>query len=253
MSLLAERLGWAQKGKQILTDVSGELTPGTLLAIIGPNGAGKSSLLHLLAGGERPDSGTVSLDGQLLSSYSAASLARRRAVLTQEQSLLFPFTVRDVVAMGSLLAVNDEDIEHCLRYFSAAELIDRPYLSLSGGERQRVQIARVLLQLLPSLKAGDPAYLFLDEPLNALDLNHQFALMALLESLRDRGFAIACVIHDLVLARRFADQVWVLSNGRLVAQGGAAKVINECLLDEVFMLPEQPRKVMASLLDCAGA
>jgi iron complex transport system ATP-binding protein len=83
-------------------------------------------------------------------------------------------------------------------------------------------------------------------------LNHQFALMALLESLRDRGFAIACVIHDLVLAHRFADQVWVLSNGRLVAQGGAAAVINERLLDEVFMLPAQPRKVMASLLDCVA-
>lgn len=253
MSVVAKALCWHRQGRLIIDKVSGEVSPGRLLMVLGPNGAGKSSLLHLLAGGELPSSGELSLAGRPLAHFSAEQLARQRAVLSQDQPLLFPFVVKDVVAMGGLGGACEGDIRDCLEAFSATGLMYRQYLSLSGGERQRVQLARVLLQLLPAIRAGEQSYLFLDEPLNALDLQHQFALLSLLHSLREQGLAICCVVHDLILARRFADQVWVLAAGRLVAQGSPAEVINERLLDEVFELPSQPRRVMAQLLACAEA
>lgn len=252
MSLSADALSWRKSDKWIVDAVSATVSPGELVAIIGPNGAGKSSLLHLLAGGEVASRGGVRLAGRAIGDYSAAELAQRRAVLAQEQALVFPFTVRDVVAMGQFESASDAAIEHCLEWVSATALLNRQYLSLSGGERQRVHLARVLMQLHPRIQVNQPCYLFLDEPLNALDLRHQFALMQRLRELRSQGVAICCVIHDLLLAQRFADRVWVMQGGRLIADGGPA-VISDALLEQVFELPIEHRKVMAGLLQAAPA
>ncbi len=225
--------------RDIVAGVTIELAPGSLTALVGPSGAGKSSLLRLLAGDLYPSRGSVALDGRSTAWYGPLGLARRRAVLPQDAPQDAPFTVLDVVLLGRAPHGDDRTpagetmARRMLLTVGLAGLERRRYPTLSGGERQRVQLARVLAQLE---RPGDasPGYLFLDEPTSSLDLGHQQRVLTLARGVARDGGGVLAVLHDLSLAARYADQVVLMCEGRVFADGPPAAVLSAGNLDAAF-------------------
>ena len=230
--------------RELLADVSASFAAGTLNLIIGPNGAGKSTLIKVLARLLRPQAGTLHYDGHDISTESEANLARRRAVLSQAVEVAFPLSVREVVMMGryphfggSPGPVDEEIVDELIDLFEVREFVDRDYLTLSGGERQRVNFARVLAQLWPSphVDVAGSRYLFLDEPLTFLDIQHQIAFLKKIREFTSQPDVVTVgVVHDLNLAIRFADQLLLLDAGRVIARGTPREVLTAERIRQVF-------------------
>ena len=234
--------------KPLLSDVSLTFEPAKLHLIIGPNGAGKSTLIKVLARLLRPQVGTVAYEAIDVRDANESDLAKHRAVLSQAVEVAFPLSVREVVMMGRYPhfgghpgPIDQNIVDELMRFFDVTEFVDRDYQTLSGGERQRVNFARVLAQLWQSKSAANGAtasrcrFLFLDEPLTFLDIRHQIDFMKKIRNFTDAPDVVTGgVVHDLNLAARFADQVVLLSEGRLVAKGSPAEVLNEENIRRVF-------------------
>ena len=224
----AENLTYQVGRKTLLQSLSVQARPGELLAVVGANGAGKSTLLKLLSGDLTPTGGTVRFAGRPLAQWPAATLARSRAVLTQQHSLALAFPVRELVLMGRYPHFRGQPAAHdhfitdaALATVGIAHLANRAYPTLSGGEQQRAQLARVLAQVWEA-EAG---FLLLDEPLTGLDLRHQHHTLDVAKDLTQRGFGVIAVLHDLNLAAQYADQVLLLRQGQAVASGPPAEVL----------------------------
>lgn len=241
------------RGKRlVLSDVSLRLDQGQLLAVLGANGAGKSSLLAAITGEIKPERGSIHFDGKDLTQMSVAQQARSRAVLPQQTELTFPFSVREVVAMGAYPFATASPrqvadwVNQALSLVDAAALSDRPYEHLSGGEQRRIQLARVLTQCLAMAASEAPVYLFLDEPLANMDPRYQLQLLSVLRRLaHEQQFAILLIMHDVNLAT-YCDQILLLANQNVVAQGVPAKVLTKENLRRVF---EVDMAVLAHPLD----
>ena len=204
MILSAENLSLRRGGQRVLENVSLELQPGTITAIVGPNGAGKSSLLLGLAGLLEPEAGEVALDRNSIGDMTGIERARLIGYLPQNADIAWDVAVANLVALGRLPHRDrgHEAIEAAIEALSIGHLRDRPASQLSGGERARVLLARVL--------AGEPRWILADEPLAALDLAHQFNLVA-----------------HLKLAMNNADRVIVLHEGRKLADGSPREALSE--------------------------
>jgi iron complex transport system ATP-binding protein len=228
----------------LLREVTLELAGGEVVAVVGPNGAGKSTLMALLAADIPPSAGLATLDGRSLARWAPRQRARRCAVLPQSGSVAFDFTAAEVVAMGRYPhhggIESRRDLElaaRAMRATGVGPLAGRAAGSLSGGELQRVLLARAMAQVAEGLEGRAPAcYLLLDEPTSALDLSHQHECLELLRSAARAGAGVCVVLHDLNLARRYADRVVVLAAGRVVAEGAPADVLAPGLLAEVFAI-----------------
>ncbi|MFC4157777.1 ABC transporter ATP-binding protein [Chitinimonas lacunae] len=225
-------------GRVLLEGIDLALPAGSLTALVGPNGAGKTSLLRLLAGLAQPSAGQVLLDGQTLSSYPDRERARRLGWLGQFAPTALPFTLHDYVLLGRRPALGQfgrPDADDLAAVTSAIDdceltaLAERPWARLSGGERQRAGFARLLAQAAPIW--------LLDEPTNHLDLKHQALLLRRLRQEADRGRTIVAVLHDLPQAARWADQVALLGDGRLLGCGRAAEVLTRERLSAVYGWP----------------
>lgn len=234
--------------KTLLADASVGLAPGRVTAILGPNGAGKSTLLSVLAGQRAPTRGRVTLDGRLLEDHGMPALALRRALMPQESAVAFDFSAQEIVALGRYphrrAPVRDEDAviaEAMALTDVATALAPRILNTLSGGEKARVHLARALAQLWHPRPDGATRWLLLDEPTAALDLAHQHSAMRLLRAWAARGVGVVAVLHDLNLARRYADEVVVLG-GDLggLRQGATAEVLEPALIEAVWGTPCQP-------------
>ena len=235
-SLAATAVTAAYGSRVVLRECSFAVGSGEIVAIVGPNGAGKSTLLRILAGLLRPSTGSVSLDGQDLMALSRSQVARRIAVVPQIFDTLFPFTVREVVALGRTArlgafgraSVDDvAAVERAIRELELESLASRRIDRLSGGERQRAVLAMALAQ--------ETAVLLLDEPTVHLDPGHQLATLELLRELgRRRQLAVCAVLHDLNLASTFASRIVALADGRIVREGTPLEVLDADLVQGVF-------------------
>ena len=230
----------------LLKGVDLVLQPGEVGAVLGPNGAGKSTLLSVLAGLRAPDSGKVSLGGRALSTIAAETLALERAVMQQDSSVAFDFSVREVVELGRYphrqkpSADEAGIVREAMALTDVAHLAERAINSLSGGERARAQLARVLAQVWDPLPGGQPRWLLLDEPTAALDLHHQHHTLTTVRAwARERGVGVLAVLHDLNLALRYADRVWVLDGGCLQASGPPSETLTPALLRRVWRISAQ--------------
>ena len=222
--------------RAVLHAVDLAIGPGELLVLVGTNGSGKTTLLRLLAGVLAAQAGELRLFGRPAAAWSRIELARRIAVLPQGLELPAGFRVGELVAMGRLpharswlgsTVEDDEAVKRALVDADALELAGRTADELSGGERQRVLVAMALAQ--------EPQLLLLDEPTLHLDLAHQLAVLETIRRLRaQRGIAVVAVLHDLALAAAVAPRVAVLDQGRLVADGPPAAVLNPHLIRRVF-------------------
>lgn len=240
MSLRLVDASWRAGGRVIVDRLSLAIQPGRVLALIGPNGSGKSTAVAMLAGDRTPAAGAALLDDVPVARWGWQELARRRTVMRQSAGIAFAFTVREIVAMGRAPheaaghAANAAAVEAALRAADIAHLADRTYTTLSGGERQRAQFARTLAQIGAARPDGAARYLLLDEPTASLDLRHQHDLLQGARRLSAEGVGVLAVLHDLALAVAYADDLAVLSAGRLVACGPAAETADPAMLGQVF-------------------
>ena len=220
--------------RAVLRAVSFSVVEGERIGLVGPNGAGKTTLLRAVAG-LLPHGGALALRGRGVRSWPARERAREVALVRQQADLAVDFTVAEVVGLGRaphlgwLAALGADDRRRVADALDAVDLAgfaDRVVPQLSGGEQQRVFLAQALAQ--------DARLLLLDEPTAHLDVRHQLDLLARVRALADAGRTVVAAVHDLELAARFADRLWVLDRGRLVADGPPADVLRPALLRDVF-------------------
>jgi len=208
-----------------------------LTAIIGPNGAGKSTLLAAIGRLASTDAGTITVDGLDVSTTRSRVLARRLAVLRQDNHLVIRLSVEDLVAYGRFphggsgrTADDRAHIEDAIELLDLQEVRGRFLDELSGGQRQRAFVAMALAQ--------STDHLLLDEPLNNLDPRHAVSLMKLVRRLADeRAMTIVVVLHDINVAAQFADKVIAMRDGRVVHHGRVDEVITAANLEALYETP----------------
>ena len=225
-------------GREVIHGLDLTVAAGRVTVIVGANASGKSTLLRGIARLLRPSGGGVSLDGRDIHSWHAKDVARIVGLLPQSPTAPDGITVADLVGRGRYphqgwfrqwTSQDDRVVTEALTVTSTLELAGRRVEELSGGQRQRVWIAMALAQ--------DPDILLLDEPTTFLDVRHQLDVLDLLAHVnRTRGTTVVMVLHDLNLAARYAHELVVMAEGRMVASGAPAEVITADLIREAFGL-----------------
>ncbi|MFG2589860.1 ABC transporter ATP-binding protein [Streptomyces sp. NPDC048438] len=224
-------------GRTVIDGLDVTVPPGLITTIIGPNGCGKSTLLRTLTRLLKPTAGAVVLDGEDIVKLRTRDVARKLGLLPQAPVAPEGLTVADLVARGRhphqswLRQWSSDDasvVERALAMTGVSELADRPVDSLSGGQRQRVWISMTLAQ--------GTDLLLLDEPTTYLDLAHAIDVLDLVDDLHESGRTVVMVLHDLNLATRYSDNLVVMREGAILAQGHPRDVITADLLQEAFGL-----------------
>lgn len=234
MTLSAHNLDFAHGDRRTLHAIDAAFENGKFTVILGPNGAGKSTLLACLAGLLKPDQGTARLGDQDIAAMPAMTRAQHIGLLPQGAETHWAITAEALVALGRIphlrgAGTSAEDrkaIASAMSATATTEFAHRPITQLSGGERARVLLARVL--------AGEPQWLLADEPLANLDPGFQIDILGLLRQFSHAGKGVIAVLHDLHHAVRFADQILLLHEGRLFAQGSVEEVITTANLAQIY-------------------
>lgn len=234
--LEANRIVYSYTRKPVVNDVSLEVKKGEFMSILGPNGSGKSTLLKTLSHIYIPDSGEIVLMGKPMDTYKRKEIAQRIAMVPQDTSLDFEFTVEEVVLMGRHPFLGRFGKENVLDMDLAYEAMERTntlhikdslITEISGGERQRVFIAKALAQ--------NTSIMLLDEPTSHLDINHQIEILELLKRLNsEKELAIVLVIHDINLAARYSDRILLMKDGEIVDQGSPETVITPESIENTY-------------------
>jgi iron complex transport system ATP-binding protein len=223
VSALVAAQGLSLPGR--LRETSLELAGGTLTCLIGPNGSGKTSLLHALAGIGRPG-GSVRIGGIDPATAGPAQRQRLLAYLPASRDVHWPLAAADLIALG-LAAPDAAAVDRVAEALDLDEFRGRRVDRLSTGERSRVLIARALV--------AEPKLLLLDEPVSNLDPRWQLRLMDHLRSLaHQRGQALLVAMHDLELARIYADRLIIMHEGRIAADGDARALLEGPHIPQVF-------------------
>lgn len=232
--LSAEGVSARYNEREVLHNVSLGFKGGKITAIIGPNGSGKSTLLKTLIRLVPKTEGTVISEGVSLDKLSASAVARKIAYLPQMKSIP-DLTVRTMVLHGRFSHLSyprryrKEDIravEEALKTIGIYDLADKNVSTLSGGTVQLVFLAMALAQSSPVI--------LMDEPTSFLDIAHQIKLMELCRVLAADGKAVVAVLHDIPMALKYADEIAVMSEGRIAVTGTPLRVYESGVLDKVF-------------------
>ncbi len=234
--LTVEHLRVRLRDRPVLHNVDTRFERGRVTALLGPNGAGKTTLLTCLAGLRTADSGRVLIDGTEVTSLDRRVRARRIGLLPQNSEVHWDIDVATLVALGRFphrgrWGESADDKRATLRAMAATDVTQfatRSAKRLSGGERSRVLLARVL--------AGEPEWLLADEPLASLDPAHQLDVLDQLRAVAAHGAGVIVVLHDLSHAARVADDVVLLREGRVVAQGTRDDAMAADRLRETFSI-----------------
>lgn len=235
MTIEANNLNYSIGSKQILSEVNVKIKPGELHVLIGRNGAGKSSLFHMLCGDLNPHPGKVYLDGVEIKKYTKSQLAKIRAVLTQETTITFPISSEAIIGLGRHPHIanhtrDKEIVQTCLRITDSIEQKEQNYSTLSGGERQKINFGRILAQVWET----PPRYIFLDEPVSALDIPNQYKTLNVCRHMADQGYAVFMILHDLNLAALYADTITLLHKGKIIKSGNPKEVLTLENLETAF-------------------
>lgn len=237
MTLKVENLNVSIAQQPILQDLSLDFAAGRRTAIVGPNGAGKSTLLRAVAGLNHDYTGSICLDGQEIRQLARQHMARKLAILPQGAAAPPDTTVGQLVDYGrfpyrSWFRTSDakadrEAVTWAMQVTKVTEFRDRQVQSLSGGERQRAFLAMALAQ--------QPETLLLDEPTTYLDIAHQLEVMKIVTTINETyGMTVIMVLHDINHALQYADEIAVLKDKHIVAQGEPETVLTVEMLAQVF-------------------
>jgi len=237
----AHHINYKHKEFHILDGVDVSLEYGEFLAIVGPNGAGKSSLLSVLANEVNPGKQTILFKNKPINDWKVKELSRHKAKFSQHNSNDIPLEVKDVVMMGRYpyfeAQPGREDLEAMNKMMYETDVFhlkDREYNTLSGGEKQRVHLSRVMAQL-----QNDIAHklVFLDEPLNNLDIKHQYKALEIIKNFTRKANSAIVVLHDLNLAAQFADKVLLMKSGKVSAYGTPKEVFTAENISKAYGFP----------------
>lgn len=220
--------------KNVVDHVDLTLPQGKIIAFIGSNGAGKSTLISLISRTLKKDSGDVFIDNKELKSWKNQELSKRLSILKQSNHLNIRLTIRELVSFGrfpyskgNLTEKDIEKIDSAIEYTGLGKLQNRYLDELSGGQRQMAYIAMVIAQ--------DTEYIFLDEPLNNLDMKHSVQIMKVLRRLvNELQKTILVVIHDINFVSCYADYVIAMKNGKIIQHGDTKEIINSSILNQVY-------------------
>ncbi|MFJ7936654.1 ABC transporter ATP-binding protein [Sporosarcina sp. NPDC096371] len=219
-----------------LHGVNSTIDSGKVTTIIGPNGCGKSTLLGVMSNNHQPKSGQILLDGQALADFKPKELAKKLAVVHQQNNAPADMTVEKLTGYGRIpykklfSSTTEEDeqaVEWALQCTNLADKRKVPIDELSGGQMQRVWIAMALAQ--------KTHYLFLDEPTTYLDIYYQYELLELIKSLnREHGMSIVMVLHDINQAIRYSDTIIAMKNGEIIVKGAPSEVMTAQTIKEIY-------------------
>lgn len=234
-------ISYRHKELSILKDINFSVKPGELIAIIGPNGAGKSTLLSYISNELKTKKNQVVFKDKPIEKWSVSELPKHKSKFSQQQAADISLSVEEVVLMGRYPYFNGEpkttDYKVIKQWMNATEiwhLRERLYEHLSGGEKQRVHLARVLSQIDNDF---EQKLLLMDEPLNNLDVSHQFRILDLVKKQTQQGNAAIIVIHDINLAAQFADKILLLKKGNLAAFDKVENVLKEEIISDAYDFP----------------
>lgn len=221
-------------GKVVVDAVSLDIPKGKVISFIGPNGAGKSTVMGIVSRLIARDDGLVDFDGKDIARYKSKDLAKRLAILTQNNNIQMKLTVRELVAFGRfpysggrLTPEDQQMIERAISYMELEEFQDRFIDELSGGQRQRAYIAMVIAQ--------DTEYVLLDEPTNNLDIYHASNMMKIVRRLCDElGKTVILVLHEINYAAFYSDYVCAFVDGKIKINGTVEEVMTEKNLAEIY-------------------
>ncbi|RUM33871.1 MAG: ABC transporter ATP-binding protein [Desulfobulbus sp.] len=239
-----EGVSFGYTGKPVLDELNMVVEAGCCHGILGPNGSGKTTLLDLLCGLIAPEKGSIVFAGQSLSHWHGRQLARRLALVPQDFTVRFGFSVREVVEMGrhphlprfgSLGRADHLLVDEVMEELDIVSLGKRSVTQLSGGEKQRVAVARALAQ--------NPEVLVLDEATSNLDIYHSLAILeAIRRRVRSGKLTVVAALHDLNLAGFFCDRLIFLRGGELVYTGSVEEALNAALIHKVYGVEARVRQ-----------
>lgn len=220
--------------KHVVDHVNLDIPKGKIIAFIGSNGAGKSTLISIISRTLSKNSGEVYIDEKELKEWKSKELSKRLSILKQSNYLNIRLTIKELVSFGRFpysngkLTKEDEKIvEDAISYMKLDDLQDRYLDELSGGQRQMAYIAMIIAQ--------DTEYVFLDEPLNNLDMRHSVHIMKIIRKLvDDLGKTVMVVIHDINFVSCYADYIVAMKDGKIVEEGVTEKVLNSEVLKDVY-------------------
>lgn len=220
--------------KTVVHNVSLKIEKGKITSFIGPNGAGKSTVLSMITRLMKRDSGQVFIEGKELESWDKKELSKKIAILKQSNNINIRLTVRELVSFGRFpycegrLTEEDEKfVDDAIEYMNLVDIQNKYLDELSGGQRQRAFIAMVIAQ--------GTEYIFLDEPLNNLDMKNASSMMKVLRNLCDElGKTIILVMHDINFTACYSDYIVALKDGKIARQGTVDEIINEDILREIY-------------------
>jgi iron complex transport system ATP-binding protein len=242
----------------VVKDVSFEVQKGEMLGILGPNGSGKSTLLKVISGILPARTGTITLNGAVIETFSTKDLARQMAVLPQIYAC-FTHSVRETVSLGRyphqtgwFSSWSPEDEAAVVEAMKLTDVLKYEHTSLdqlSGGEQQRVFVSQALTQQAPLL--------LLDEPTNHLDIAHQTQLLdTIKKQCIEKGMTIISVFHDINLASLYCDRLLLMENGSIKHIGEPHVVIKDHQIETVYKArvsthphPEQPKPQITLMPD----
>ncbi len=234
--LRIENLSFAYRQMPVLSIEHVELPSGSLCGLFGPNGCGKTTLFKCCLNLLKINKGEIFLKNLAIRNASPSAVSKIAAYVPQEHKPPFPYRVFELVLMGrtphlrgGLEAISAEDNQkthEALERVGIASLSCRNYDELSGGQRQLVMIARALAQ--------DTPILFLDEPTSALDFHHQVEILLTLKKLAAEGKSIILCSHDPNHILWYCDQVVMMGQGKIYAQGTPADCFSDTNMSEIY-------------------
>ena len=246
MQIEVSGLVFSYGGTDVLKDVSFCADGGERIAVLGPNGVGKSTLFRCLLGFLEPQSGSVTVSGRDVRSYSRRALAAELAYIPQSYSPAFDHTVLDSVLMGLSAQLGTfeqpsptqtQKAMQILAELGIDGLADRGSMRISGGERQLMLLARALIQ--------NARTLIMDEPTASLDYGNSFRVMQRIEALSRSGYTVIFSTHEPNQAFRYATKVLALKDGRVLSFGRPEDVLTPALLQTLYGVPVAVTQVQA--------
>ena len=229
--------------KPIIDNVSLDIPKGQVIAFIGANGAGKSTLISIISRTLSKNSGEVFIDEKELSKWDTGELSKKMSILKQSNNLNIRLTVKELVSFGRfpyskgrLTKEDNEHIDNAIKYMGIEHLKDRYLDELSGGQKQMAFISMIIAQ--------DTEYIFLDEPLNNLDMHHCVKIMKNVKKLaREMGKTVIIVIHDINFVSLYADHIIAMKDGKIVENSKKEEIIQEPILKEIYGMDIQVKNI----------